>query len=207
MPKRRRRTDDPLNGRLGRIMSRCLLLPLHKALRAVETAASCIGAATLLSVMLIVSADVAMRYVINRPFGWAYDLISLYLLGGLFYSALADTFANGGHISVQVIQYKLPQSVRHACQVAIGLVAAAFFTLLAALGASRAWTDYVGGSAEVGEIAWPTWIPGAVMAVGAAMLTLRLLLHAALHLTALLVPAFPADLAPLDNASEPRAFE
>lgn len=39
------------------------------------------------AVMMIVVGDVFMRYTFNRPFSWAYDLIALYLMAGLFYFA------------------------------------------------------------------------------------------------------------------------
>ena len=53
-----------------------------KTLGAIEKIASTIAAVFMFAIMIIVFGDVIMRYAFNRPFSWAYDLISLYLMAG-----------------------------------------------------------------------------------------------------------------------------
>ena len=50
----------------------------YKTLGAIEKIASTIAAVFMFAIMMIVFSDVIMRYAFNRPFSWAYDLISIY---------------------------------------------------------------------------------------------------------------------------------
>ena len=74
-----------------------------KALTAVERVTSTIAAVFMFAIMMIVFTDVVMRYVFNRPFSWAYDLISLYIMAGVFFLSLSGTYAVNGHISVDIL--------------------------------------------------------------------------------------------------------
>ena len=58
---------------------------LNFAITFLERTWMLVGALMLLSIMLISTLDVLMRYVFNQPLGWAYDFISLYLMCGLFF--------------------------------------------------------------------------------------------------------------------------
>jgi TRAP-type C4-dicarboxylate transport system permease small subunit len=167
---------------------------LESIIAAVENVASLVAAVVLCMVMLIVSADVAMRYVFNRPFGWTYDLISLYLMGALFYFALSPTFAQGAHISVDVIAHRLSPRIRRLLQVIVALVSACLFAAIAWLAADRTLEDFRSGAATSGEILWPTWLSDVLVPLGCALLTARLILHALGHTMSL---ATGRDLVPL----------
>src|ERR1700677_3809363 len=107
-----------------------LIRTAQRWVAAAEGAASFLAAIVLFVVMLIVSADVAMRYVFNRPFGWTYDLISLYLMGALFYFSLSATFAQGAHISVDVVASRLTPRTRRLLQMLIALASAWLFATI-----------------------------------------------------------------------------
>ena len=62
-----------------------LVTALLGAIEVVERFAIRLALVMLFAVMMIVAADVFMRYVFNAPFSWAYDLISLYLMAGAFF--------------------------------------------------------------------------------------------------------------------------
>ena len=171
---------------------------LHRAVAAVEQVASLLAAIVLFATMLIVSADVAMRYVFNRPFGWTYDLISLYLMSALFYFALSATFAAGAHVSVDVVAARLPVSLQRALQVVIALVSAGLFATIANLTTQRTITDYATGAAVSGDVLWPTWLSDLPVPIGCGLLTVRLVLHALLHAVSLLTGR---DLIPLAAAA------
>jgi TRAP-type C4-dicarboxylate transport system permease small subunit len=167
---------------------------VESAVAIVENLASFIAACVLCVVMLIVSADVAMRYIFNRPFGWTYDLISLYLMGALFYFALSPTFAQGAHISVDVIAHRLPTRLRRGLQVVIALVSAALFATIAWLAGARSLDDFQSGAATSGVILWPTWLADVFVPIGCVLLSLRLSVHAFGHVLSL---ATGQDLVPL----------
>jgi TRAP-type C4-dicarboxylate transport system permease small subunit len=144
-----------------------------------------VAAVMMFAIMTIVAADVAMRYIFNSPFAWAYDLISLYLMGALFYFALSRAFAEGAHISVDILQYSMSESVRRMCQIAVALISAVFFGTVTYLGLMRAIDDFSTGDATAGAILWPTWISVAFVPIGSAMITMRLIFHALAHAVSL----------------------
>lgn len=147
----------------------------------IERISTWIAAALLLAVMIIVSADVFMRYVFNSPFSWAYDLISLYLMAGIFFLVLSPAYAEGTHINVDVIQQSLPpRGIRTAevVNTAAGLI---IFILIAYLGLTRAIDSFHAGDVIAGAIPWPTWPSLALVPFGAGLLSLRLALHLISH--------------------------
>ena len=85
-----------------------MLNGLLRALGAVEKAVSTIAAIFMFAIMIIVFCDVVMRYAFNRPFSWAYDLISLYLMAGVFFLILSEAYASHAHVSVDILQQKFP---------------------------------------------------------------------------------------------------
>ena len=65
------------------------------------------------AIMIIVFSDVVMRYAFNRPFSWAYDLISLYLMAGIFFLVLSEAYTSRAHVSVDILQQKFsPAMIR-----------------------------------------------------------------------------------------------
>ena len=58
-----------------------------------------VAAAFMFAIMIIVFSDVIMRYAFNKPFSWAYDLISLYLMAGIFFLVLSEAYASNTHVS------------------------------------------------------------------------------------------------------------
>jgi Tripartite ATP-independent periplasmic transporters, DctQ component len=89
-----------------------MMRPLQSALATIERVVTSIAVICLFAIMLIVVADVFMRYMVNRPFSFTYALVGLYLMAGLFYLALSDTFAIHAHISVDILVHRFSPSVR-----------------------------------------------------------------------------------------------
>ena len=179
-----------------------MLKTLDRVLAAVETAASGLAALAMLAIMLIVASDVAMRYAFNRPWGWAYDFISLYVMVGLFFLALSKTFAVHGHISVDLLHHYLRPPARRICEVVVCVLSATLFALIAEAGAERAWGHYVEGDVLAGAIAWPTWASVAFVPLGAGMLTLRLALTAICHAVTLATGREILPLPPIVGSDE-----
>ena len=158
-----------------------ILKCLDRALSVVETAASFLAAVALFLIMAIVSSDVALRYLFNRPWGWSYDFISLYVIVGLFFLALSRTFAVHGHISVDLLHHYLTPSARRWCELVICLLSAGLFALMTHAGAVRAWQHYIDSDVLAGAFAWPTWASAVFVPLGAGMITLRLILSMVCH--------------------------
>jgi TRAP-type C4-dicarboxylate transport system permease small subunit len=158
-----------------------ILERLDRALTALERFASSLAAVALFTIMAVVASDVVLRYLFNRPWGWSYDFISLYVMVGLFFLALSRTFAVHGHVSVDLLHHYLTPSARRWCELVICLLSAGLFALMTQAGAIRAWQSYIDNDVLAGAFAWPAWPSAALVPFGAGMITLRLILSMVCH--------------------------
>ncbi len=174
---------------------------LQSTLATIERAVTSVAVICLFAIMLIVVADVFMRYVVNRPFSFTYDLVGLYLMAGLFYLALSDTFAIHAHVSVDILVHRFSPSVRRLCEIVTCLCGIAVFSLITWLGLNRAIENFVNGDVLAGAIPWPSWASAALVPLGCAVLTLRLLLQLAAHGLSLASGRNLIALSPLSGAA------
>lgn len=86
------------------------------------------GVAALLIALLIgvTCVDVIGRYLLNRPFGGAYELTQM-LLGALVFVALPLTTADGGHVEVDLALHLLPHRMQRVLGRLAGLISALAF--------------------------------------------------------------------------------
>ncbi len=153
---------------------------LH-AMGTVEKIVSAIAAAFMFAIMMIVFADVVMRYGFNRPFSWAYDLIALYLMAGVFFLVLSPAYANHAHVSVDILQQKFPPTMIRLTEIVTCIVGLVVFSLIAWLGFQRAVEAFRAGDVMAGAIPWPMWPSIGLVPFGAGLITMRLLLHLLAH--------------------------
>lgn len=126
-------------------------------------------------IMAIVSVDVACRYLLGAPLGWAFEVISLYLTVSLFFLAMPAAFAGNHNVRVDVLVRNASPHVKDAISIISLSLTAVLFGALLVTAAKYAWVDWSEGAAISGEIPWPTWIPPAIVTLGAVMLLVRLL--------------------------------
>jgi len=180
------RGDGMTNNRVLRDLTMDALRGIGRVLTRVEGGLAAAAAAIMFAVMLIVAADVAMRYAFNRPFGWSYDLVSLYLVLAIFYFCLSRAFATHAHVGVDILHYYVSPRVRRLFEVITCLVSAPLFGAIAWVCFARARAAMAGGDVMAGAIAWPTWAFIGLAPLGAGLLTLRLVVNGAAHLVTLL---------------------
>ncbi len=171
-----------------------MLKSLFKTLGFVDRATSTIGAIFLFVIMIVVFLDVVMRYLFNSPFSWAYDLIALYLMAGVFFLVLSDAYEANAHVNVDILQQRLPRAGIRLAELVTCAVGIAVFSLIAWLGWQRAVESYRAGDVMAGAIPWPMWPSIALAPFGATMLALRLTAHFFGHLLSLVTGR---DLTPL----------
>jgi TRAP-type C4-dicarboxylate transport system permease small subunit len=137
-------------------------------------------------IMLIVGADVFMRYVFHRPFSWSYDLVGIYLLPLSFFMAVSAAFRRNHHIAVDILYLRFPEIWKRIARLFIALTVIPMVFWLVWLAAKDSEERLVAGDAISGTVLWPTWIPSAMVAAGFAVLFVRLLLDAIALIGALL---------------------
>lgn len=180
---------------------------LINALGRAEKIGSFIAAVFMFLIMIIVFSDVVMRYVFNSPFSWAYDLIALYLMAGVFFLILSEAYASNAHVNVDILQQKLPPAGIRLAEVVTCVVGIIVFALITWFGWQRAVESYRAADVMAGAIPWPMWPSIGLVPLGAGLLTIRLALHLAGHLLSLFtgrdIIALPAS----HHSSEAETFE
>jgi len=177
-----------------------LLDGILKGLTTVEKIASTIAAVFMFAIMIIVFGDVIMRYAFNKPFSWAYDLISLYLMAGVFFLVLSEAYTDRAHVSVDILQQKFSAPMIRLSEIVTCIVGITVFSLIAWLGFLRAVDSFVSSDVMAGAIPWPMWPSVGLVPFGAGLITLRLAAHLIGHVLSLAtgraVIALPAAHAP-----------
>jgi TRAP-type C4-dicarboxylate transport system permease small subunit len=156
-----------------------------KALATLEKIASTIAAIFMFGIMIIVFCDVIMRYAFNQPFSWAYDLISIYLMAGIFFLVLSEAYASNAHVSVDILQQKFSPPVKRLSEIVTCIVGIIVFSLIAWLGLLRAVDAFKAGDVMAGAIPWPMWPSIALVPFGAGIISIRLALHLIGHVLSL----------------------
>lgn len=178
-----------------------------KALGVIDKVTTTIATVFMFAIMIVVFCDVLMRYLFNSPFSWAYDLIALYLMAGVFFLVLSDAYEANAHVNVDILQQRLGPAGIRVTQLVTCAVGIAVFSLIAWLGWQRALDSYRSGDVMAGAIPWPMWPSIALAPFGATMLALRLCVHFVGHLLSL---ATGRDLIPLPAShisAESETFE
>ncbi len=147
----------------------------------IEMALSFTASVILFAIMAIVAADVAMRYIFNRPFGWSYDLVSLYLVLAIFYFCLSRAYVTHAHVGVDILHYYVSTRTRRLFLLISCLVSAPLFAAIAVATFRRAWAALLADDVIEGAIPWPTWAYAGLAPLGTAILTVRLVADAVAH--------------------------
>ena len=179
-----------------------LLRMLSAFITKFEASFMALSSLALFAIMVIVTIDVVMRYVFNQPLEWAYDVISLYLMVGVFFFALSDTLHEHGHVSIDVLIKYMPGWVRHGGET-IGYAVATFVFVLVTLQAiDRMSESYRLDEMLASAYNWPTWPAYLPVVLGTALLTVRSFYRTVGHLWSIFAKGPMVELPPLPDVSE-----
>ena len=156
-----------------------------KALATIEKIASTVAAVFMFAIMIIVFGDVIMRYAFSKPFSWAYDLISLYLMAGVFFLVLSEAYTERAHVSVDILQQKFSPAMIRLSEIVTCIVGIVVFSLIAWLGFLRAVDSFQSRDVMAGAIPWPMWPSIGLVPFGAGLIAIRLVLHFIAHVISL----------------------
>jgi TRAP-type C4-dicarboxylate transport system permease small subunit len=176
-------------------------------LRAIERALTIIAVLFLFGIMVLVVADVFMRYAVNRPFSFTYDLIGLYLLAGVFFLTISDALREHAHVGVDILLHRFSPAGRRLSEIVTALVGLFVFVLICKVGFERALDNYQESDVLAGAIPWPTWISAALVPLGCGVLVLRLALQLVGNLLSLASGRDLYPLPPITGVGEAKTFE
>lgn len=150
---------------------------LAKAFNVLQNLLMVLACASIFAMMLIVAADVFLRYFFNSPIPWAYDVTAIYLIGAAFFFALPGTLARNGHIRIDLLVGRFGRKARRRSEIVWSVLSIAAFGAVLWLGAATTYSSWSAGEVIAGAINWPTWLSTIVVPVGTAVLILGLLLR------------------------------
>jgi TRAP-type C4-dicarboxylate transport system permease small subunit len=171
---------------------------VDSAIGVFETASLAVAGLSLLGIMILIFIDATLRYTLNRPLTFTVDLVTLYLLSTAMLLVLSDTLRRGGHVNVDIFSQMLPKSVQNVTvgvallfsNIAVGTMAYQVILLT-----REAW---IHNETMVGIVSWPMWLSKAVVAIGLAVLFLRILHIGVVNIAAGLLQA-PALAIPISH--------
>ncbi len=155
-----------------------LLLPLARALLALNRLLMAIGMLALLAAALVLSSSVVSRYFMKASTDWQ-DEAAVFLLVGATFLCSASVQAIRGHIGIEAVVSVLPPALNRLRAAAVDLFSLGFCIFFA----WKSWTllheAWVDGQTTSSSWAPPLWIPYGLMSLGMSLLCLQLLVQAA----------------------------
>jgi TRAP-type C4-dicarboxylate transport system permease small subunit len=151
---------------------------LRRAVDAVDGLLVAIGSLMLFALMCVVVADVSMRYIFNAPLHWSYDVISNYLMPGLFFLAVSHTLKAHSHVAVDIVHNYLQPKTRYVLQAIVSTIAVPAFAVATWYSAILTFNDFQTSSVSSSGLPISTWTVDMFLPVGFGLLTARLFLDA-----------------------------
>jgi TRAP-type C4-dicarboxylate transport system permease small subunit len=180
----------PLHGRLRRVID------------AIDDGLMVIGCLMLFALMLVVVGDVVLRYLFNSPLQWSYEVISSYLMPGLFFFAASHTLKAHAHVAVDIVHNYVGRRTRYLLEALVSVLAAPVFLLCTIVSARNTWNDLETAATSTSGLALPTWTISVMLPIGFGMLTLRLTLNAIGYVATLVSGREVARLPPISGTEE-----
>ncbi|WP_047147823.1 TRAP transporter small permease [Aquamicrobium sp. LC103] len=169
---------------------------ISRALASLEVALMAVSAVAMAAIMLVVTLDATLRYIISSPLTWSYDLIGLYLMVAVFFLALPDTLNHHGHIAVDIFQRLIPLRLRHLL-LGTGYALSTWVMVLIVWGAGqRLKTAFLQDERIAALVPWPTWIAYLLVVVGSSVLVMRCLLRVYGHFASAIIGREVVDMPP-----------
>lgn len=141
-----------------------------------ENALGAIAGLLMILMMLLTAVDVVMRYAFNAPLSWAFDLLTQYMLVAAFFLSFSLALRLGEHVAVDFFVNKFHASHRRVALNAAWIMCALLGAVVVYTAAHEAFVAWKQGEVVAGVIPWPVWIQKAIVAIGMAPLTARMLL-------------------------------
>ena len=126
----------------------------------------------LILVMLVVSANVALRYIFHRPVGWSIE-VSLYLLIFIAFLVIAWVLREEGHVKMDIITLNLKESTRDLVDTITSAINTVISILVTVAAVKVTWDLYESHYFTPTILMMPKWIFVAVIAFGFFMLSIQ----------------------------------
>lgn len=160
------------------VADRGVYFQLRRAVDAVDGVLVTVGSLMLFALMCVVVADVSMRYIFNSPLHWSYDVISNYLMPGLFFLAVSHTLKAHSHVAVDIVHNYLRPKPRYVLQAVVSFLAVPAFAVATWYSAQVTYKDFETSAVSSSGLPISTWTVSILLPIGFGLLTARLFLDA-----------------------------
>ena len=143
----------------------------------VDRATAYVACLLLFGLMLVVMADVTLRYLFNAPLLWSYEVISVFLLPGLFFLSVSHALSTHTHVSVDILQNYVSDKTRYVFEAITSAVATPVFAFIAWVALQQTIEQFAAGTSHTMGLELPSWVTTALLPVGFGLLALRCLLN------------------------------
>ncbi|MBN9889318.1 TRAP transporter small permease [Salipiger abyssi] len=191
-------TDHPPPGAAQRVFR-----ALDTALSAVEKLIMAIVVVVLFLIMIFVAADALLRYTLNSPLIFSYDLVSMYLLPVAMLIPASFVLRRGGHISVDLFALMMPARMQQLLFGISTLACAPVFTIMFYRIMQSSLESYEHGLVTTGMINWPIWLHQAIFSVTTFAVAVRLVHIGITNLFAFVTGADKIAISVLPDHSDP----
>jgi len=149
-----------------------------KYLTRVEDILHYAGCLSLLTVAVLLNADILMRLFLGIPIQIQFEMTELYLMPALACLSLSRVFRDGGHLALDVVPGGFSGSHWHLLRMFRLLLAAAFFAAVTYMSGQFAFEAFAEGEVEFGAVDWPLGWAYLTVPLGCGTLMVRLLYEA-----------------------------
>lgn len=152
--------------------------PLFRAIDALSELTGRIAIAMLVILVVAMVGEVFMRYALNRPSLWAFDL-SYMLNGGLFYVGAGYAMKHHAHVRIDFLSSKLPETWQaRIVGVALTFVFTPLLAIMSWTASRKALAAFTSGAVEEvspwAPLVWPFYT---AIAIGLVVFTLQSLVE------------------------------
>lgn len=149
---------------------------LVRAVERITWAFEVIAEIALVALLLLVTHEVFVRYVLNAPTQFSVE-ISEYLLVLITFLSAAWVLRQDRHVRVLFAIDRMPQRAADTAALLSYALLLTFCVILVWQGAGMTWTALVGGDRSSSLVAFPLWIAYGFIPLGALVLALQCAVH------------------------------
>lgn len=174
----------------------------RRVVDAIDNVLMVVGCLMLFALMLVVVADVALRYFFNAPLQWSYEVISSYLMPGLFFFAASHTLKAHAHVAVDIVHNYVSRRTRYVLETLVSAFAVPVFAFCTVVSAQHTLDDIRSAATSTSGLALPTWTISLMLPIGFGLLTLRLFINAIGYFATLVSGREVTPLPPISGTEE-----
>ena len=148
---------------------------MSKKVHAISSALNAVGAGVLVLLVFLTSADVLMRYLLNRPIKGTFELTELMMVITVFF-ALGYTESRKSHIGVELLVERLSQRTQAVIDSFTSLLSLGVISIIIWQGALSVHDSFLSGEFSA-LLKIPLFYFKALVPLGALVLNLEILIN------------------------------